>query len=111
MEGGPVLCFAAAGVDIFGATPTKGDAIDPLDAGDPERVNGQVVYVVSQEKFILDDARFACIFGGEKDDGICFTDSVAQGRLPVGSARCKVGLIDPDSDAASLQIGDEALSE
>lgn len=111
MKGGLVLCFAAAGIDILGATPTKGDAIDPLGACDPEWVNRQVVYVVSQAKLILDVRRFAGIFGGDKDDGVCFADGVAQGGFPVRGARCETGLVDPDSDAASLQVSNEALDE
>jgi len=111
MEGGLVLCFTTAGVDILCATPAEGDAVDPLGARDPERVNGQVMYVVGQAKFILDVGGFAGFFGGNEDDGVRFADGVTQGGFPVGGAWCEAGLVYPDGDAASLQVSDEALDE
>ena len=111
MESGLVLCFTAARIDILGATPAEGDAIDPLAARDPEWVNGQVMYVMCQAKFIFDVGRFAGFFGGDKDNGVCFADGVAQGGFPVGGTWCEAGLVDPDNEPASLQISDEALGE
>src|SRR6266571_551395 len=109
IKGGLVLCFVAAGIDILGTTPAEGDRIDPLGARDPERVNGQVVEVVGQAKFILDVGRFTGFFGGEKDDGVGFADGITQGSFPVGGARGEAGLVDPDRDAVSLQVSDEAV--
>ena len=110
-EGGLVLCFAAAGIDILCAAPAEGDAVDPLSARDPERVNGQVMHVVGQAKFILDVRGFAGFFGGNQDNGVRFANGVAQGGLPVRGTRSQAGLIDPDCDAAALQVSDEALDE
>src|SRR5437870_3430806 len=95
-----VSCFVA-GINILGATPAKGDAIDPLGACDPKRINWQVINVMSQAKFILDVGGFAGFFGGEKDDGVGFADGVAQVSFPIRGAWGEAGLVDPDCDASS----------
>ena len=83
VEGGLILRFAATSVDILCATPAKGDAVDPLNACDPERINGQMMHIVSQAQFVLDIGGFARFFGGDEDDSVRFTDGVAQSGFPV----------------------------